>query len=153
NTVKAAVNTYMNDMFKIVATPKAADAGTAFDMPITVKIVDDASGHPVNCHGGVHGRSEMTTTGGELYELGQSTETTLPAVTIAHEFGHAMLGASDEYANPAVPARVLTSDHSIMANYYTEGQAAAEFKVRHFQHLLAPIAAHFPGYTCTLVKK
>ena len=151
--VKGAVNSYMNNMFKITATPKGADAGAPFDVPIAVQVVDDASGHPVNCHGGVHGRSQMTTTNGDLYELGQSNETTLPNVTIAHEFGHALMGASDEYANPAVPARVLTSDHSIMANYYTEGQAAAEFKVRHFQHLLAPIQAHYPSHTLTLAKK
>ena len=151
--VKGAVNSYMNNMFKITATPKGADAGAPFDMPIAVQVVDDTSGHPVNCHGGVHGRSQMTTTNGDLYELGQSTETTLPNVTIAHEFGHALMGASDEYANPAVPARVLTSDHSIMADYYTEGQAAAEFKVRHFQHLLAPIQAHYPNHTLKLSKK
>ena len=135
-------------MFKIVATPQASDAGTAkpFEMPISIKAVDDSSGQTVNCHGATHGRSQMTTSGGDLYELGQATETTLPDVAVAHEFGHALLGASDEYANPAVPGRVLTSDHSILANYYAEGIAAAEFKVRHLQHLLAPIAAHFPGY-------
>ena len=94
--------------------------------------------------------SAMSSTGGDLYELGQATESALPAITSAHEFGHALLGASDEYANPAVPARVLTSDHSIMANFYSEGVAQAQFKPRHFQHILDEVGKAFPGHTCKL---
>jgi hypothetical protein len=73
-------------------------------------------------------------------------------VTVAHEFGHALLGQSDEYANLAVPGRVISNDHSIMGNYKTQGRAQAEFKVRPFQHILAAVAPQFPNHTCTLVK-
>jgi hypothetical protein len=71
-------------------------------------------------------------------------------ITYAHEFGHAALGASDEYANPAMPDRVLTNDHSIMANYYQQGIPQAEFKARHFQHIVTEVAKAFAGYTCSL---
>ena len=45
-----------------------------------------------------------------------------------------------------MPGRVLTNDHSIMANYYAQGKGAATFKVRHFQHLVAEVAKQYPGY-------
>lgn len=151
--VKSAVNTYMNNTYKIVATPKDATGGKkAFEMPCSVQLVDDSSGVPVKCYGATHGRSAMQSGAGDLYELGQANETTVPPVGLAHEFGHALLGQSDEYANPAMPHRVLTNDNSIMGDFYSQGIDKAEFKVRHFAHLLAPVAAHYPGYTLTIKK-
>jgi len=64
----------------------------------------------------------------------------------AHELGH-QLGLLDEYVDPDVPNRATAtspgvhSDHSIMGNYYTEGRAAAEAKLRHGQRIAAHICA------------
>jgi len=158
-SVKAAVYSYLDNKFKVVGTPNPAVLAMfptlgaflePFARPIDFLVYDSDTGHPVNVWGGTHGRSAMSSTGGDLYELGQATESALPAITSAHEFGHALLGASDEYANPAVPARVLTSDHSIMANFYSEGVAQAQFKPRHFQHILDEVGKAFPGHTCKL---
>jgi len=91
----------------------------------------------------------MTQAGGDVYETASDGTKELP-ITYAHEFGHAALGASDEYANPAMPDRVLTNDHSIMANYYQQGIPQAEFKARHFQHIVTEVAKAFAGYTCSL---
>lgn len=44
----------------------------------------------------------------------------------------------------------LSNDRSIMGNYKTRGRAQAEFKVRHFQHILAAVAPQFANHTCTL---
>lgn len=147
-SAKAAVYGYVDNKFKIICTPNASGAGTAKPQELTIDFLlyDIDTGYKIECFGNQHGRSAMTQAGGKLYELGQTTETTLPPITVAHEFGHCLLGASDEYANPAVPGRTLTNDHSIMANYY----AQAEFKVRHFDHILKAVAAQYPGYTCSL---
>lgn len=151
-SAKTAVYGYVDNKFKIICTPDASDAGTAKPKTLTIDFLlyDIDTGYQIECFGNQHGRSAMTQAGGKLYELGQTTETTLPPITVAHEFGHCLLGASDEYANAAVPGRTLTNDHSIMANYYTQGVAQAEFKVRHFDHILKTVAAQYPGYTCSL---
>jgi len=145
---EGVVGTYLNSRFKIVGT-KAGSPD--LELPVSFSATTDTSGHVINCHGGTHGRSSVSASGGNFYELGQDTEASIPDVCIAHEFGHALLGASDEYANPAVPDRALTDDHSIMANFYDQGAAEAEFKTRHVAHLVAPVAAHYPGYICSIV--
>jgi hypothetical protein len=151
-SAKTAVYGYVDNKFKIICTPDASDAGTAKPKELTIDFllynIDD--GYKIECFGNQHGRSAMTQAGGKLFELGQTTETTLPPITVAHEFGHCLLGASDEYANSALPDRKLTNDHSIMANYYAQGVAQAEFKVRHFEHICKAVAAQYPGYTCSL---
>jgi hypothetical protein len=147
--IKTAVYGYVDNKFKMVVTP---DAGSAVDFPIDFLLYDMNDGFKIECFGKQHGGSEMTTDGGKLFELGQASETELPAITAAHEFGHALLGASDEYANPKVPGRTLTNDHSIMANYYAQGVDKAEFKARHFQHLVAEVAKAFPGAKVKLEK-
>lgn len=150
--VKTGVYGYLDNKFKIICTPPAIAGGAAaaIELRIDFLLYDDPSGYKIDCFGGQHGRSQMTQGGGQLFELGQASETDLPAVTAAHEFGHALLGASDEYANPAVPARTISNDHSIMGDYYAQGAAAAEFKVRHFHNILTTVAAQYPGYTCKL---
>lgn len=151
-SAKTAVYGYVDNKFQITCTPDASDAGTAKPKTLTIDFLlyDIDTGYKIECFGNQHGRSAMTQAGGKLYELGQTTETTLPPITVAHEFGHCLLGASDEYANPALPGRTLTNDHSIMANYYAQGVAQAEFKVRHFDHILKTVGAQYPGYTCSL---
>jgi Domain of unknown function (DUF4157) len=143
--VKTSVYGYMDNKFKIVCTPNAG--GDKIELPIDTLLWDTDDGYQITVHGGTPGGdSLMKQAGGNLYEY-DSSNAKEEAITMAHEFGHCLLHASDEYANPAVPGRVLTNDHSIMANYYTQGKAQATFKVRHFQHLTAEVGKQYPGYT------
>jgi hypothetical protein len=150
-SVKTAAYSYMDNKFKVVCTPQAPGAGPAkVELPISFLIYDDNSGYTIGVHGGKPGGdSAMAQAGGNVFEY-DSNDALEEAITFAHEFGHAMLGVSDEYANPAVPGRVLTNDHSIMANYYTQGKAQAEFKARHFQHIATEVAKAFAGYSCSI---
>jgi hypothetical protein len=80
-------------------------------------------------------------------------------IEYAHEISHT-LGLFDEYIDPtAVRRRTATSpgvfqDHSVMGNYFNEGIAQAEVKLRHGQRLAATIGratrrrftAAFSGY-------
>jgi hypothetical protein len=149
--VKTAAYSYLDNKFKIVCTPNAPAAGQApIELPISFVLYDFGTGYTIRAHGGAPGGdSAMTQAGGDVYEMASDGTKELP-ITYAHEFGHAALGASDEYANPAMPDRVLTNDHSIMANYYQQGIAQAEFKARHFQHIVTEVAKAFAGYTCSL---
>jgi hypothetical protein len=147
--VKTAAYGYLDNKFKVVCTPKAEGAGPdVIELPIDFIIYDIGSGYTIRAHGGPPGAgSQMTESGGDVYEYDGNSNLE-EAITYAHEFGHAILGASDEYANPAVPGRVLTNDHSIMANYYAQGKAEAAFKARHFQHIVTEVAKAFAGYSC-----
>jgi len=143
--VKTAVYGYMDNKFKIVCTPSSG--GDKLELAIDTLLWDSDDGYKITVHGGTPGGdSLMKQAGGDLYEY-DSSNAKEEAITMAHEFGHCLLHASDEYANPAVPGRVLTNDHSIMANYYSQGKAQATFKVRHFQHLTAEVGKQYPGYT------
>ena len=149
--MKTAAYGYLDNKFKVVCTPTAPAAGPApIELPIDFIIYDYSSGYTITAHGGPPGGdSAMTQAGGNVYEYDGKSVAELD-ITYAHEFGHAILGASDEYANPAMPDRVLTNDHSIMANYYSQGKTQAEFKARHFQHIVTEVAKAFAGYTCGL---
>jgi hypothetical protein len=149
--VKTAAYGYLDRKFKVVCTPTAPAAGNApIELPIDFLIYDMPSGYTIEAHGGAPGGgSQMAEAGGKVFEY-DGNGALEEGITYAHEFGHAILGASDEYANPAVPGRVLTNDHSIMANYYAQGKAQAEFKARHFQHIVTEVAKAFAGYTCGL---
>lgn len=149
--VKTAAYGYLDNKFKVVCTPTAAAAPKeVIELPIDFIIFDMDSGYTIRAHGGKPGSgSAMAEAGGDVYEY-RADDTLEEGITYAHEFGHAILGASDEYANPAMPDRVLTNDHSIMANYFTQGKTEAEFKARHFQHIVTEVAKAFAGYTCGL---
>ena len=148
---KTTVYGYLDRKFKIVGTPKTTgtDAPKAFALPIEFLLYDIDDGYKIDVYGGTRGGCSMAQAGGKIYEQTVAGAPQDP-VTIAHEFGHALLGQSDEYANPAVPDRVISNDHSIMGNYKTQGRAQAEFKVRHFQHILRAVAPQFPNHTCQL---
>ena len=149
---KTSVYGYVDQKFKVDCQPNSKDAGEAFQITIDFLLYDIDHGYTIDVYGNTEGTSAMTESGGKIYEKGQAGEGKIPAVTVAHEFGHCLLAASDEYANPALPARVLSNDHSIMANYYKQGVAAAEFKVRHFKHIAETVGKQYPGYTCKIVK-
>lgn len=69
-------------------------------------------------------------------------------ITLAHELGH-QLGLKDEYVDSAVPDRATDTgagvhqDHSIMGNYYSEGEGAAGAQARHGE----TFAGHIGGAT------
>jgi hypothetical protein len=149
--VKTAAYGYLDNKFKVQCVPKKTDTGlTTIDLPIDFLIYDFDSGYKIGAHGGTPGGgSAMSQSGGNVYEYDDNDDAERD-ITYAHEFGHAILGASDEYTNPAMPDRVLTNDHSIMANYYTQGIAEAKFKARHFQHIVTEVAKAFAGYTCSI---
>jgi hypothetical protein len=147
---KTTVYGYLDNKFKIVGTPKGQGA-QAWERPIDFLLYDIAGGYKITVHGDSEGGCSMSESGGKIFERTVAGDPQDP-VTIAHEFGHALLGQSDEYANPRLPDRPISNDHSIMGNYKTQGRAQAEFKVRHFQHILAAVAPQFPNHTCTLVK-
>jgi hypothetical protein len=79
------------------------------------------------------------------------------SLTRAHELGH-QLGLFDEYVDPRVDARKdatspgVHTDHSIMGNYYDEGKAIAEAKLRHGQSIGAAIGTS-QGKTFTVKMK
>ena len=148
--VKTSVYGYMDNKFKVVCTPQ--NGGEVINLPIEALLWDNDDGYEIQVHGGTddNGDSAMKQSGGNLYEYDASGAKE-EAITMAHEFGHCLLHASDEYANPNVPGRVVTNDHSIMANYYTQGKAQAEFKVRHFAHLGPEVGKQYPGYTVKVV--
>ena len=149
----AAIASYLTGKFKLkiqsVGAPQEGDGV----YPINVRVIDDSSAsYPLRLQGGAHGRSAVDEDGGDIYELGQGTETSVPNVVLAHESAHMILGASDEYANASVAGRVVRTDHSLLGNFYTEGIASAEIKARHFQFLVRQVSAWFPGRTISIVK-
>ena len=149
-SVKTAAYSYLDNKFKVVCTPADTSGGLkTVELPIDFIIYDDSSGYKIEGYGGSPGGDSFcASAGGQFYEYtGGALE---EPITYAHEFGHALLGASDEYANPKVPGRVLTNDHSIMANYYTQGKTQAAFKARHFQHIVTEVAKAFAGFTCKI---
>ncbi len=136
--VKSAAYGYLDRKFKLEITPAS---GAAFFVTIDFLLWDDDSGYEIECHGNTHGRGAMAQAGGKLYELGQATEARMPDVYAAHEFGDALLGVSDQY----VPGRVVTNDNSIMGDFYSQGVAKAEYKVRHFQNIGREVGKEYPG--------
>ena len=146
---KTTVYGYLDNKFKIVGTPKSGSSAPAFSLPIDFLLYDIDGGYAIEVFGGTQGGCSMAQAGGKIYE--QTVQGgPQDMVTVAHEFGHALLGQSDEYANVALPHRAISNDHSIMGNYKTQGRAQAEFKVRHFQHILNAVAPQFADHTCTL---
>jgi len=145
--VKSAAYGYLDNKYKVELAPICG--GPSQFVALDFLLYDIPDGYPIECWGGTKGRAVMRTSGGTLYE-GELREE-LPAVAFAHELGHCLLGANDEYANRTLADRALTNDHSIMADFNVEGRAQAEFKVRHFRRVAEAIARHYPGYRCRLV--
>jgi hypothetical protein len=152
--VVSAVTSFLSGKYKLKIQsasghPEPGDG----EYSITVQVVDNsAASYPLTLHGGASGRSGVTQSGGDIYERGQGSETSVPDITLGHESAHMILGASDEYANASVPGRVITNDHSLMGNFYTQGIAEAEIKARHFQFLVTTIQGRFPGRTVSIIR-
>lgn len=72
--------------------------------------------------------------------------TQIDDITLAHELGH-QLGLKDEYIDPDVPDRADATkpgahqDHSIMGDYYSEGEDKATAKGRHGEVFAGHIGA------------
>src|SRR5262249_6173184 len=114
-----AVTTYLSGKFKVKVqspggTPQVGDG----EYPIAVKLVDNPKAdYEVKLLGGEHGRSSAGESSAHFYELGQDNERSLPDITLGHEAGHMILGASDEYADAEYPARPVFADHSLMGDF------------------------------------
>ena len=151
--VSTAINTWLSGKYKVkVQTPGGVREGDG-EYPITVRVVESSnSDYTIRLHGGKHGRSSMGENSGDLYELGQASETALMDVTIAHESAHLMLGSDDEYADPDHPGRTVFTDNSLLGNYYAEGAAKAEIKARHFGFVTKTVGRWFPGRNISIVR-
>ncbi len=89
---------------------------------------------------------------GDVYELGQASETGIMDITLAHESAHLVLGADDEYADASDPGRTVYTDHSLLGSYRSEGAAAAEIKARHFGFAVKTVGRWFPGRAISIVR-
>jgi hypothetical protein len=148
-----AIQSYLSRKYKVKIISADNEQPGDGEYPITVGVThNSAADYSVTMHGAAAGSSQMATGGGHIYEQGQPGEGTIPDITLAHEGSHMVLGASDEYANAAVAARVLTNDHSLMANYYNQGVDEAEIKVRHFGFLVDLVSNWFPGRNISIVE-
>jgi len=80
-----------------------------------------------------------------------------PDMDYAHELGH-HLGLKDEYVDASAPNRATSTspgvqtDNSLMGNYYTEGRAKAEVKLRHAQTIAGQVGGA-SGRSFTVSKK
>jgi hypothetical protein len=147
------ITTWLSGKFKVkIQSPGGAREGDG-EYPITVRLIESSDAdYTIRLHGGEHGRSSMGENRGDLYELGQASETSLPDITIAHESAHLMLGSDDEYADPDDPGRTVYTDNSLLGDYYAEGPAKAEIKARHFGFVVRTVARWFPGRAISIVK-
>jgi hypothetical protein len=148
-----AVTTWLSGRYKV----RIASVGTAREgdgvYPITVQVIDNPSADfTMKLHGGEHGRSSVGESSGNIYELGQASESGIMDITLAHESAHLVLGADDEYADADEPGRKVFTDHSLMGSYRSEGIAAAEIKDRHFGFAVKTVAKWFPGRSISIVR-
>jgi hypothetical protein len=148
-----AITTWLSGKYKVkVQSPGGAREGDG-EYPITVHLIESSDAdYTIRLHGGEHGRSSMGENRGDLYELGQASETALRDVTIAHESAHLMLGSDDEYADPDDTDRTVYTDNSLLGDYYSEGPTTAEIKARHFGFVVRTVARWFPGRIITIVR-
>ena len=155
NRIMEAVRTRLTNRFKLkIETPGGqAQAGDG-EYPIRVRFIENPSApYRMRLFGQRHGRAGVTPTRGSFYELGIQGETQESETTIAHESAHVLLGAHDEYADAQAPAsRQVFTDHSLMGNYPSEGEAQAELKPRHFGALVRLVSGWFPGRTITIIQ-
>lgn len=75
----------------------------------------------------------------------------------AHEVGHFLLGAKDEYKDIVDPktgrvmgAKSTTNDNSIMGNFH-EYPDAARSRARHFSELIVNFKQMFPGKKVSII--
>lgn len=152
---KKAVDDHLSRKFKVKIESPGPEAKPGDGVyPIVVRLLDKpGADYDVNLHGKTHGRSSMGSSSGDVFELGQDTETEAPDVMLAHEFGHAIIGAPDEYADADDPdPRAIFTDNSLMGDFYKEGMDKAEIKMRHFAYATGLIRRFFPDRKVTIVK-
>jgi hypothetical protein len=142
----AAANDYLGGWYALKITgaePGCTAPCRDIEMPIRVRLVRQAGGHPITISPG-SGRE----TAGQLYG---STSTG----TLRHEAGHVALGASDEYREPGVACRegehVEERDFSLMASNIVYGRRSL-LHPRHFSHIVHWFETEFPRCRIELVE-
>jgi hypothetical protein len=151
--ISNAITSWLSRKYKVkIQSPGAAREGDG-EYPIEVRLVESSDAdYTIRLHGGEHGRSSMGETRGDVYELGQASQSGIMDVTLAHESAHLMLGSDDEYADPDDSDRKVYTDNSLLGDYYAEGPTKAEIKARHFGFVVRTVSTWFPGRIITIVK-
>ena len=111
-----------------------------------------ASKETINIYGSAPGRSKANGITLSIYLHTEDGELEPQfALVAAHEAGHFILGARDEYKDVIDPrtrrvtgSESTTNDHSIMAVFY-DYPAQAVSRPRHFSALLANFKTMYPG--------
>jgi hypothetical protein len=149
---KNAIDKFFNGKFRLrmKAGGKCPDCTT---IPIEIKINEVATGgYAVTLKIGSSDSSPSATDGSTIQE---NDRTGSPAAanecTYAHESGHLILGADDEYKDNSSGNPVHT-DNSLMGNYHNEGYDKAELKDRHFEFLKTWLQGKLAGCEVTLEK-
>ncbi|MFC4640194.1 DUF4157 domain-containing protein [Deinococcus hohokamensis] len=127
-------------------------------LPIKVQFVENQrSSEVVNIYGAALGRSNANGSTLKIYLHNEdgSRETQF-ALVAAHEVGHFMFGAMDEYKDVIDPktkkvigSKSTTNDNSIMAVFYNF-PAAAQSHSRHYAELLVNFQKMYPGKKVTV---
>jgi hypothetical protein len=155
NRIIDSVRTNLTNRFRLKIETPGGGPPQQGDGEYTIRvnfIENPSAAYRMTLYGQRHGRMGMGATSGTVFELGQPGDTEPPEIALAHEGGHVLLGAHDEYADASYPARQVFTDHSLMGNFPTEGMAQAELKSRHFGALVRLVGGWFPGRTVSIIK-
>jgi hypothetical protein len=125
------------------------------DYPITFH-VQEGSGYTVTVHAGT-GRDATGEDGADWYDGGMAGDTPDMLIAVhAHELGHLMLGAPEEYAaapgDTHDPGRHVATDDSIMGDINAANATRLEVKDRSLQFLTNWALTYFPGRRVTIVR-
>ncbi len=154
NKVKDESYKFLDKKYKLEALPQAKPELPTFNFPITALIYDFPSGYTIRMHGGLPGSNSSAGSKEanfyEKYDPKKDIDTKF--IVFAHEFGHCLLGQTDEYASKADPNRPVYKDDSMMGNFWESLKKGTtpEFKIRHFEHVATEVAKAMPGYKCTI---
>ncbi len=128
-------------------------------MPIAISIASTNGGRStINIFGHQKGRSNANGQTLNIYVIDMfGNRDKAFDLVAAHEVGHFLLGAKDEYKDILDPktgrvmgAKSTTNDNSIMANFY-EYPDMARSQARHFSELIVNFKQMFPGKKVSII--
>jgi hypothetical protein len=155
--VMDGVARHLNGKWKLrIASPTGRQEGDG-DYPIKFDVYERAGGYKIDVHKG-NGRCATGEDSGEWYVDSMVGDTPdQRRAYYAHELGHGILGAPEEYAvDPGSthdPGRTVTHDASVMGNFYEEADVTkVEIKDRHMKFLIPWATTFFPGRRVSIVR-